>query len=276
MELGADDFLLKNQIESRLLTTIGAQLRKKNRFQKRMQSRMKIVSKNISYALPHEFRTALNEINNLANYLDQMADRIEKDEINEIAQDIIKSNKRLMKITENFLVFARIQEFNDNPEKLKNLRRFKTEEPISIVNNIAETIAQKYERENDVYIENGNDHLALEISSENFFKIFSELIDNAFKFSNKQDIINIHHWLNEEFLYFEINDNGRGMNDQQIANIGILSQFERDMYEQQGIGLGLTIAKSLVELHGGTFKIVSKQGIGTDIVFRLHVMKKES
>lgn len=271
MEKGADDFLLKNQIEDRLLLTIRAQIDKKDRIQKRFYSRMKLVSKNISYALPHEFRTALNEINNLGNYLDQMSDRIDKNEIKEIANDILQSNKRLMKITENFLVFARIQEFHDNPEQMKILRTFRTEEPISIINNIAETIADNYNRESDVCVESGNDHIALEISSENFFKIFSELLDNSFKFSGKDDMINVHHWINDEFMFFEINDNGRGMSDLQIKNIGILSQFERDIYEQQGAGLGLTIAKSLVELHGGTFKIISKQGVGTDIVMKLHI-----
>jgi signal transduction histidine kinase len=72
-------------------------------------------------------------------------------------------------------------------------------------------------------------------------------------------------------MFFEINDNGRGMSDEQIQNIGILSQFERDIYEQQGAGLGLVIAKSLVEMHDGTFKIVSKQGVGTDVIFKLHI-----
>ena len=47
------------------------------------------------------------------------------------------------------------------------------------------------------------------------------------------------------------------MTQEQINNVGAYVQFERKMYEQQGSGLGLLIAKTLVELHGGEFLIES-------------------
>lgn len=271
MDSGADDFLHKSEIKSKLLTAIQIQFDKRNRIQRHFLKRMTDVGKNISYALPHEFRTALNEVSNLANYLNQMAGRIDEHEIKEISNDIIASNKRLMKITENFLVYARIQEFHDNPEQMELLRSFITEEPLSIIRSIGETISEKYDRLNDFYIESGNDHISLEISSENFFKIFSELIDNAFKFSQADSKVNVNHWIDDNYMYFEINDSGRGMNKKQISNIGFLSQFERDIYEQQGAGLGLTISKLLIELHGGTFKLMSKVGVGTDIILKLFI-----
>jgi signal transduction histidine kinase len=43
-------------------------------------------------------------------------------------------------------------------------------------------------------------------------------------------------------------------------------QFDRKMQEQQGQGLGLTIAKRLTELHGGTLVIQSQRGGGTTTV----------
>lgn len=274
-EMGADDFIYKNEINARLESVIKTQLEKHTRIQRRMMQRINTVGKNISYALPHEFRTALNEISNLANYMNQMADRIEVSEIKEISSDIIYSNKRLMKITENFLVYARIQEFFDNPDKLIMLRTFTTEEPLSIIKSIGETISERYSRINDFYIESGNDHISLELSSENFFKIFSELIDNAFKFSVADSKVKVNHWIDENYMYFEINDSGRGMDEKQISNIGFLSQFEREVYEQQGAGLGLTISKLLIELHGGTFKIISKLNEGTDIILRLPIKQNK-
>ena len=64
---------------------------------------------------------------------------------------------------------------------------------------------------------------------------------------------------------FTIQDHGRGMNDQQIANIGAFIQFERQFYEQQGMGLGLSLAKTLVEFYGGKIDIQSQENVGTTL-----------
>jgi signal transduction histidine kinase len=55
------------------------------------------------------------------------------------------------------------------------------------------------------------------------------------------------------------------MNDQQIANIGAFIQFERQFYEQQGMGLGLSLAKTLVEFYGGKIDIQSQENVGTNL-----------
>jgi signal transduction histidine kinase len=55
------------------------------------------------------------------------------------------------------------------------------------------------------------------------------------------------------------------MNDQQIANIGAFIQFERQFYEQQGMGLGLSLAKTLVEFYGGKIDIQSQENVGTTL-----------
>ena len=53
-------------------------------------------------------------------------------------------------------------------------------------------------------------------------------------------------------------------------------QFERKLNEQQGLGLGLTIAKRLVELHGGAISIEGKKGEGATVIAKLPKAKVEA
>jgi len=74
-----------------------------------------------------------------------------------------------------------------------------------------------------------------------------------------------------DMFHLHVSDHGRGMSAEQINRIGPHMQFDRKTFEQQGAGLGIVIAKSLTELLGGQFAIVSRAGQETTvkISFRL-------
>jgi len=59
------------------------------------------------------------------------------------------------------------------------------------------------------------------------------------------------------------------LSQEQIDNIGAYMQFERQFYEQQGMGLGLSIAKTLIEFYGGNLAIASKEGVGTTLTISI-------
>ena len=110
---------------------------------------------------------------------------------------------------------------------------------------------------------------AVAILEEYLRKIVTELLENAFKFSEPGTLVRLHGAACEGEYVFSIADTGRGMTADQVANIGAYMQFERKLYEQQGSGLGLTIARRLAELHGGSLSIQSTPGQGTTVTVRL-------
>ena len=93
-----------------------------------------------------------------------------------------------------------------------------------------------------------------------------ELIDNALKFSpQKEKVIVSGKKHNEKYYQIQIHDFGTGLTDEEIKNIGALKQFQREIREQQGMGLGLFLSKNIIEKSDGIFKIHSKANKGTEI-----------
>jgi two-component system, sensor histidine kinase and response regulator len=96
-------------------------------------------------------------------------------------------------------------------------------------------------------------------------KIVEELVSNACKFSVPGQPVRVVSFSNQDAYTLFVIDQGRGMASDQIANLGAYMQFERKIYEQQGSGLGLVIAKRLVELHNGQLAIESLPGKQTTV-----------
>ena len=97
------------------------------------------------------------------------------------------------------------------------------------------------------------------------------MLDNAFKFSKSGSKVEVSNSFNNENVIFQFKDHGRGISKEQLANIGAYQQFERQSFEQQGIGLGLIVSKKLVEFYGGELKLESTYKEQTTVTIILPV-----
>lgn len=269
MQLGADDFLVKPYSRDELITSINAQIQKSFLQEKVIEEKVHEVSKSVTRVLPHEFRTVLNQIMGSAKFLQNSPEKLLAEEIKELASDIIHSSKRLIKITENYLIYSRIEAIASDREKTLQLLKLKTIEPGAIIYDIAGFVANRFNRANDLVVTSDVFDIAINISSESYHKILEEIIDNSFKFSNVGSKVEVKSFISDKYFEVNIIDHGRGMTQEQVDSIGALMQFERDVFEQQGVGLGLIIAKKLVEIHNGVFIIKSAEQEGTQITFKL-------
>jgi signal transduction histidine kinase len=98
--------------------------------------------------------------------------------------------------------------------------------------------------------------------------VFYRLIDNAIKFSQVKagmDAVVLVTTTEEDgVVKVCIEDHGVGIPERHQARLfELFFQHNREMLEQQGAGLGLTIAKGLVELHGGRVEVESDVGVGS-------------
>ncbi|MCL4766408.1 MAG: PAS domain-containing sensor histidine kinase [Hyphomicrobiaceae bacterium] len=99
-------------------------------------------------------------------------------------------------------------------------------------------------------------------------QVIYNLLSNAVGFSNPGDTINVSCWQEGGMVAFSVEDQGVGIpKDQQRR---IFERFESRSYgsKHRGAGLGLSIVKSLVELHGGDMRLDSEPGRGTRVTVR--------
>lgn len=264
MDLGADDYLTKPFSLDELIAAVNARLRKQAEMVERSEQKLADLRGSISLALPHELLTPLNGIIGFSSILMQDHQTVRPPEILEFSQHIYNSATRLHRLIENFLIYSHLELILGDSEKLQAFRQ--SGERIflrDVLQNVVQQKAQTAQRESDVLLNYEN--VCLLVSSENLKKILEEVLDNALKFSDAGTAIHIHSARAGSSFTLTVTDHGRGMTPEQIASVGAHMQFERKFYEQQGSGLGLTIARRLTELHGGRLTIESTPGRETHI-----------
>ena len=102
-------------------------------------------------------------------------------------------------------------------------------------------------------------------------QIVLNLVSNAVKFTPPKGKISLEVTVDDEHaVLLVIEDNGIGIEEKNLAKV--LEPFGQigDVYTRtsEGTGLGLPLAKSLVEIHGGTLELASTFGEGTTVTIR--------
>ena len=267
MDLGADDYLNKPFKVDELYATVNARLRKAHSVREEAEKKLSLLRSQISLMLPHEMRTPLNGIISNSELLAQSADSLDPKTIAEMSQEICQSGQRLERLIENFLIYAQLEIVASDPKSIGNLRAAKTSQPAQLVRAAAMAQAEKAGRVNDLVLDLHD--AALPMAEDYFKKIAAELVQNALRFSDSGAPVRVRLAATAGGMEFSVQDAGRGFSTEQISRIGAYMQFERKMQDEQGFGLGLAIAKKLVELHGGELTIESNPGAGSTVTVKL-------
>ena len=114
----------------------------------------------------------------------------------------------------------------------------------------------------------------LAVDAEKIERVFFNLMSNAFKYTPDNGSIKFSCGLDGDNLRFSIEDTGQGIGADDINNI-----FDRfyqvDKIHPNGSGIGLSLAKAFVELHGGSIAVESTLGVGSKFTVTLPVVHVE-
>ena len=125
-------------------------------------------------------------------------------------------------------------------------------------------------KENSIRIENKevDENLSIIGEKQAIKQMLMNLMSNAVKFSPENSLMMLDAEIDsKKRLRISVTDTGVGLTEDEIEKV--LSPFGQLDTEhsrmKSGTGLGLTLVKSLIELHGGELEIVSQKGIGTTV-----------
>ena len=267
MEEGADDYLTKPCQPAELLRAIETRLEKRTVLDRVTEEKLEQLRSSIIYSLPHELRTPLNGILGFSEIIIRQCDRLSLSEIREMVRSIHRSGQRLHRMIQKFLLYAELDLIASKPQEVQLLRTHRINSSKTIVTATGRKQAIAANRESDLELD--LQECTAHISEIMLHQLVEELIENAFKFSTSGTPVRLASRSEGDRFILSIADWGRGMTTEQIDRVGAYMQFDRSLYEQQGMGLGLILAKRIVELHAGELRIESCLGQQTTVTVML-------
>jgi signal transduction histidine kinase len=267
MSLGADDYLPKPFKVDELYATVNARLRKVQTVRAEAEQKLTLLRSQISLMMPHEMRTPLNGILAYGEILMAEAASLKPGEISEMGQVIAESGKRLHRLIENFLILAQLEIAAGDPQKITALRAAKSFHPADLVRGAVTALASQAGRSADLAL--ALNDVSVAMAPDYFQKIVAELVQNAFKFSKPGQRVQVGLAAAGGSVALSVSDAGNGFTAEQISRVGAYLQFDRNMEDRQGLGLGLAIAKQLAELHQGSLAITHTPGGGATVTVKL-------
>lgn len=221
--------------------------------------------------ISHELRTPLNVILSALQVLrieDSIAATEEVIEKRSRYIEIMKQNcYRLLRLISNLIDITRIDSGYVSTE-LQN------DNIVSIVENITLSVAEYVENKGvglvfDTNVEEKN----IACDPDKIERIMLNLISNAVKFTEKGDSIKVSVFAEEDSVQICVKDTGLGIPEDKLLII-----FERFRQvdnslsrNNEGSGIGLSLVKALVELHGGNIMAKSTLGEGSEFIITLPV-----
>jgi len=263
MQMGADDYISKPFTIEELLEAVQARLERIREFQEKSDAILTELRLNIGAPITKEINEPLKAIIGFSQMILTESMQMEKSEITEFVALIHSSGLKLNKIVLKTMLYYRLEALLVQLDNMHTLRQERTENVKKVAEESVRELAMKAGRADDLVLMIQD--ATLMMPKQFFVDMLTEIVDNALGFSPKHTLVKVVSGVEDQKYVITISDEGIGMSENQIAKIGAFMQFDKNSQQQDGIGLGLTIARRIVDLFNGSITLNSKQGMGTTV-----------
>lgn len=221
---------------------------------------------NMMLTVSHDLRSPLTSI---MGYADLIAETTKDEKCRQYEEAIKQSSDRMLTLLNTLLSYYRLDTGKEEVEMVP----FRVKNIISSLLVEYEPIAEM----KNVEIESmftGDDTVVMG-DRKRILQIGSNLLSNAIKFT-KKGTVKVGVAYESNTITMQIHDTGTGMSEEQVKRI--FAPFSRldNADTQEGFGLGLSIAKALVELLGGRIEVESHIGFGSKFTVTIPVVEGDN
>jgi two-component system sensor histidine kinase/response regulator len=261
MNLGADDYLAKPFKIDELLQCVETRLKRAEVHWRVEGKTLQELRTTLNSVLPHEFFTPLVGIIGLSEVLKEEAGTLSRESIIEYATNIERSGQRLHRTLRNYLKILDLDQTESESRPARRSGPLAAVDAQTLVGSTARAVADKHGRAADLVPR--LQPCALSLDRDTLAVLVEELVENACSFSRQGTPVTVEFFTEKGAAILRISDRGRGMTNEQVSRVGAFTQFDRKRYEQQGLGLGLSLVGRLLQRVGGSLALRSIMGDGT-------------
>lgn len=221
--------------------------------------------------ISHELRTPLNIIYSSEQMLELYLknEHSHNSNLDKYAKLIKQNSLRLIRLIGNLIDLTKIDSTNFEIKPINcNI--------VEIVENVSMSVADFIKSKGiNVVFDTEIEEKIIGCDPDKIERIILNLLSNATKFTDSNGYIFVNIFTKEGFVCISIRDTGIGINPKMKNLI-----FERFIQEdttlhrnRQGSGIGLSLVKSIVEMHNGTIELNSQPGKGSEFIISLPDIK---
>ncbi|MGP1560332.1 MAG: hybrid sensor histidine kinase/response regulator transcription factor, partial [Prevotella intermedia] len=218
----------------------------------RALKRMSALRENFFTNITHEFRTPLTVILGLSHEL-QTSD---KEEVKTKAQTIERQGNGLLMLINQLLDISKIKSAVGNPD-------WKNGNIIAYLTMVVESY-YSYARSRNIDLQFfPKGEVFMDFVPNYVVKVMNNLLSNAFKFTPEYGKVNVSAWCENQQLFVDVSDTGKGMSKEVVSHI--FEPFYQDENDIQniGTGVGLALVKQIMNAVDGEITVESIVGKGT-------------
>ena len=264
-DVDKDDMSLIEAVVAQMSLALDREELVKEKEETKLEFEREQLRSNLLRAISHDLRTPLTGIAGSSNLILSSYDELSREVMIDLVKEINNDSEWLIRLVENLLSMTRIEsgklEIKKNPEIVEEI--------------LSESIQHLKSRLNNhkLTVDIPQDVLFVPMDGKLIEQVIINLVDNAVKYTPEGSVVKIKVYRNKNNVYFEISDNGPGINKNDIDYLfeTFYKGNKNNADSRRGVGLGLAICKSIVLAHGGDIKVRNNEAGGAKFIFTLPV-----